>query len=159
MRTRKIKPVNEYNKKECAFCGEPFYAKNDKAKYCSDSHKVQFSQMVKKSHQWYSHNPNEGKVLPIGTVTSWEMPEDKLVFSGEMASLYYELAAYVSPEQLTQEKEYIEALKPFSETKEWTESSVQIFTDENFMEVFKILPSVYKLYVWQWGSDNEKPFI
>src|ERR1035437_9882244 len=159
MRIRKIKPANGYNKKECAFCGEPFYTKTDRAKYCSDSHKVQFSQMVKKSHQWYSHNPNEGKILAPGTFTSSEMPEDKLIFSGEQASLYHELAAYVTQEQFSKEKECIDTLKPFSETKEWTESSVQIFTDNDFMEVFRILPTVYKLYVDPWSADNENPFI
>jgi hypothetical protein len=122
MKTRKTNPINGSIKKECAFCGEPFYTKTDKAKYCSDSHKVQFSQMVKKSHQWYSHDPNEGKVLPSGTLTSWEMPENKLVLTGDLASLYSKLAAYVTPEQLSKEEEYIETLKPFSETKEWTYS-------------------------------------
>ena len=106
-----------------------------------------------------SHDPNEGKVLPPGTITSWEMPEDKLVFLGELVSLYCKLTAYVSPDQLTKEKEYIDTLKPFSETKEWLESSIQIFTDNDFMEVFRILPAVYKLYVWPWGDENEKPFI
>ena len=97
--------------------------------------------------------------MPLGTVTSWEMLEDKLLFSGELTSIHAELVVYVSPEQLTKEKEYIKTLNPFSETQEWSNSSVQIFTDTNFIEIFRILPAVYKLYVWPWSVDNEKPFI
>jgi NurA-like 5'-3' nuclease len=70
-----------------------------------------------------------------------------------------ELVDYVSPEQLTKEKESIEILKPFSETQELPESSIQIFTDTNFIEVFRISPAIYKLYVWPWGKDNEKPYV
>ena len=150
--------INGYFKKECAFCCKPFFARSNKAKYCSDSHKVQFSQMVKMSHQWYSQDPNEGKLLPPGIVTSWEMPEEKLVFSGNLKQLQCELSIYISPEQLTIEIENIENHMSFSETKEWIKSATQIFTDKNFIEVFRILPSKYKLYVWPWGTDNEKPF-
>jgi hypothetical protein len=159
MKAKKAKSINGCFIKECAFCCKPFFAKTDRAKYCSDSHKVQFSQMVKKSHQWYNIDPNEGKIVLPGTVTSWEMPEEKLVFTGNLIQLNSELAKYMSREQLTVEKEYIENRKPFSETKEWIKSATQIFTEENFMEVFRILPIEYKLYVWPWGEDNEKPFI
>src|SRR5665647_2824142 len=96
MKDIKEKTINGYFLKECAFCGKPFFAKTDRAKYCSDSHKVQFSQMVKKSHQWYDIDPNEGRIIPPGTVTSWEMPEEKLVFSGDLMQLYIELPKYLS---------------------------------------------------------------
>lgn len=157
MRNLKPKPINGYIIKECAFCSAPFYTSSDRAKYCSASHKVQYSQLVKKSHQWYSHNPNEGKVLPPGTVTSWEMPESTLVLSGNMMQILSELSKHLSTEQLIVEKENIENRKPFSVTKEWIESVVQIFTDTNFIEVLGISPGVYKLYIEPWGDNNENP--
>jgi hypothetical protein len=144
--------------KECVFCGDTFYARRNSAKYCSDTCKVKFSNRKIKAHQWYSEDPNKGKILPPGTVTSWEMPEDKLIFKGDKASLYRKLSEKVSEEQLIQEKECIERRKPFSETKEWGKSCVQIFTDEDFMEVFRISPEEYKFYVWPWENDEEKPF-
>jgi hypothetical protein len=68
------------------------------------------------------------------------------------------LSDKISEDQLTQEKEFIEKLKPFSESKEWVESSLQIFTARDFMEVFRISQDEYKFYVWPWGQDNECPF-
>ena len=138
MRTDKRIRIKGSIEKECAFCSKPFYAKSDRAKYCSDSHKVLFSQLVKRSHQWYSHDPNDSKVILPGTVTSWEMPEEKLVFVGDLLQLKSELSTYMSPEQLTKEILNIEENKPFSETKEWLESTDQIFTQENFIEVFRL---------------------
>jgi hypothetical protein len=143
--------------KECAFCHDPFYAKRNSAKYCSDSCKVQFN-TKNKNHPWYNNDPNEGKTLPPGTITSWEMPEDKLVFVGDYSSLLQKLTTYVYPHKLFEEKEYIPNMQPFSQTKDWKKSADQIFSDENFMEVFRISPDEYKLYVWPWGEDNEKPF-
>lgn len=144
--------------KKCAFCNGTFYARKNTELYCSGSCKEQYNIEKNKNQKWYSHDPNKGQRLPLGTITSWEMPEDKLVFSGDLIQLYRELPDYLSTEQLTAEKENIENRKPYSETKEWTESSVQILTKENFIEIFRILPSVYKLYVNPWGEDNEKPF-
>ena len=86
--------------------------------------------------------------LPPGTVTSWEMPEDKLAFNGDIVSLYSKLSGKLSKEQLIEEDVYIKNLKPYSETSDWVESSVQIFTDEDFMEVFRTFQNEYKLYVW-----------
>jgi hypothetical protein len=150
--------ITKQNAKKCGYCDGNFYAKRDTAFYCSDTCKKQFNLEKTKNQKWYSHDPNKGVRLPFGTVTSWEMPEDKVVFSGELASLYLTLTDYVSQEQLTKENELIEILKPYSETQEWTESSNQIFTDTDLIEVFRISPTVYKLYVWPWDSDNENPF-
>lgn len=33
-------------------------------------------------------DPNEGKKLPPGTVTSWNMPEDRLAFFGNKDQLH-----------------------------------------------------------------------
>jgi len=144
--------------KQCAFCNRTFYAKRNTATYCSDSCKVKFSIRKRTTPQWYNHDPNEGKKLPPGTITSWEMPEDKLVLRGNKASIIAKLSELVSEEQLLQEKEYIEKLKPYSESSDWTVSAFQILTEENFMEVFRIFLDDNKLYVWPWGKDNEKPF-
>jgi hypothetical protein len=155
MRTDKRIPIKGSIEKECAFCSKPFYAKSDRAKYCSDSHKVLFSQMAKKSHQWYDKDPNEGKVLLPGTVTSWEMPEEKLVFIGNIKQLQSELSKYLFLKESIEESENIEKCKPFSVTGDWILSAVQIFTDENFMEVFRISPNLYKFYIWPWESRIE----
>ena len=145
--------------KECAFCEDVFYAERNSATYCSDSCKEKFYLRKKTTPQWYDHDPNEGKKLPPGTVTSWEMPEDKLVFYGDLYSLYRKLAEFLSPKQLEEEKAFILNSQPYSKTSDWSESATQIFTDEYFMEVFRIFPDRYKLYVWPWGEDNEKPFV
>jgi hypothetical protein len=131
---------------ECEFCGEDFYAKTEAAKYCSDSHKVLFCRMVKASRQWYGSDPNEGVLLPPGTVTSSEMPESSLVFKGRLVQLLNELPKHISPEQISKEIEFIESIKPFSKTHQMTKSSVQIFTENNLIEVFRITPVIYKLY-------------
>jgi hypothetical protein len=158
MKSKRKPSKGKFIVKTCAFCGDTFYAKRNSAIYCTDSCKVKFFIRRTTTPQWYSHDPNEGKKLPPGTVTSWEMPEDKLVFTGELKQLYNELPNYMTSSQLIKEKEFIEKHKPFSETNEWIASASQIFTDENFIEVLRILPNRYKLYVMPWGEDNENPF-
>ena len=145
--------------KKCAFCGTDFYAKRISAVYCSDTCKEKFYLRRKNTPQWYSSNPNEGNKLPPGTITSWVMPESKLVYKGDILPLYRDLSQLLSKDIIEEETEYIQNLRPYSETNDWQKSSVQIFTDEYFMEVFRIFQNEYKLYMWPWGDDNEKPFI
>lgn len=154
-RKQKIKG-NNLIVKNCAFCGDVFNGKRKTAVFCSDLCRIKFHMRKTTTPQWYADDPNEGKKLPPGTITSWEMPEDKLVFMGDLTSLFGELTHYLSLEQLLEEREFILKNRPFSETSEWCESAEQIFTDENFMEVFSIFPDKYKLYVWPW--DNGIPF-
>jgi len=107
----------------------------------------------------FGYDPNEGKILAPGTIPSQEMPEDKLVFTGDLASLYRELADYFnSSEEVNENRDSIEKLEPYTTTGDWVKSMTQIMTAEYFMEVFRILPADYKLYVWPWGEDNPKPF-
>jgi hypothetical protein len=156
---RDIKRENvDFYVKICAFCGKTFYAKKKSAVYCSNTCRQKFYIRKTTTPQWYNHDPNEGKKLPPGTVTSWEMPEDKMAFQGNKVALFQKLSEKLTKEKLLGEKEYIENLKPFCQTSEWTESSAQIFTDINFIEVFRISPDMYKLYVNPWGAHNEKPF-
>jgi len=156
-RKRKPKEGN-FIVKKCSYCFRTFYAKRRTAKYCSDNCKVQYNKNGNKNQRWYNENPNKGKAIPPDVITSWEMPEDTLVLKGDLQSVYNKLSTLVTAEQLVAEKEYIEKLKPYSETYEWGESSVQIFTDENFIEVFRTAHNEYKLYVWPWDEDNEYPF-
>jgi len=86
------------------------------------------------------------------------MPEDTLALKGDLQSVYSKLSNLVTAEQLVTEKGYIEKLKPYPETYDWVESSVQIFADENYIEVFRIAQNEFKLYVWPWDADNEKPY-
>ena len=148
-----------FNAKNCAVCDTVFHTKSHSARYCCISHKRKFFKEKKKNQRWYDIDPNKGKTFPLGTITSWIIPESKLIFTGDLKTLYHKLSDFIFPEQFTEEKNYILKLKPYSETDEWYDSSVQIFTDENFMEVFWISPEVYKFYVWPWDNDNEKPFL
>jgi len=56
-------------------------------------------------------------VLPPGTITSWNMPEDKLIFQGDKAALIQKLSGKISRDQLISESKFIEILIPFSESK------------------------------------------
>ena len=144
--------------KKCAFCHNEFHSKSHSSRYCSTSCKTQFFKEKNKNQRWYNIDPNRGKTFPLGTVTSWEIPEDKLVFTGGLDSLIRKLSEFISPEQLAIEMACIIKLKPYSETGEWVDSSVQIFADKNFMEVFWISPEEYKFYVWTWENDDERQF-
>jgi hypothetical protein len=144
--------------KKCLFCNEVFYAKRDSAKYCSDSHKVQFHNEVKWAKENYYNDPNEGKVLPPGTIPSWNMPEDKLILTGNKESLIKELSEKLSEIELANEILLIENLVPFSVSATWLKSSTEIFTDIEYIEIIRLLPDQYKLYIWAWGDDNEYPF-
>jgi hypothetical protein len=130
--------------KTCLFCRKIFYAKLDTAKYCCDSHKVQYNKWVKTAD--FDRDPNEGKALSPGTITNPQIPEDKLIFQGNKDSLYRKLLEIMSAEDLIHEKEYIEKLIPFSSVKDWSKSITQVFTDKDFMEVMRISPKEYKLY-------------
>lgn len=93
--------------KNCAVCDRVFHTTSYNARYCSASCKRQFFKAKQKNQRWYSVDPNIGKTLPMGTITSWEIPEEKLVFSGDLESLYPKLSEYLSPEQFVFKKESI----------------------------------------------------
>jgi hypothetical protein len=144
--------------KKCAFCGNVFYAKRNTAIYCSDSCKVRFYLRKNTVPQWYDRNPNEGRKLPPGTITSWEMPEDKLIFRGDLNALHQILLNYLTPKQVLEEEKFFSIERPYSYTNDWCESASQIFTDNYLIEVFRIFPDEYKLYVWPWCEDSKNPF-
>jgi len=159
MRNKRKKPEGQYTIKICEYCNAKFYAKRNTARFCCDACRSYYFQEKHKMDHPLGFDANEEKILPPGTIPSQEMPEDKLVFIGDLSSLYRELKNYIaSPEELTNEKEFIEQLDPYSITNDWLESMNQIFTDEFFIEVFRIFQAEYKLYVWPWGADNPKPF-
>jgi hypothetical protein len=148
--------VNHYKKseksivKKCLFCNIVFYAKRNSAKYCSDSHKVRFHNWIKWAMENYYDDPNEGKILPLGTIPSWNMPEDKLILIGNRESITGALTERLSPKELTHEMLFIEKLVPFSESTTWLKSSTEIFTDIEYIEIMRLLPDQYKLYIWAW---------
>jgi hypothetical protein len=148
MRRKNIGNKSKLIVKTCLFCRKIFYAKRDSAKYCCESHKVQYNNWMKTTY--YDHDPNEGIELAPGTITNQQMSEDKLIFQGDQDSLYGKLLEIVSEEQLLHEKEFIENLIPFSTVKGWIRSSSQIFTDRDFMEVLRISYDEYKLYKEPW---------
>jgi len=159
MRNKRKKSDGKYIIKICEYCNAKFYAKRKTAKFCCDACRVYNHQEQHRSDNLFGYDPNKGKLLAPGTIPSQEMSEDKLVFFGNLASLYHELKNYIkSPEILTNEKEFIEQLDSYSITDDWRVSMTQIFTDEFSIEVFRIFPAEYKLYVEPWGDDNPKPF-
>ncbi len=159
MRNKRIKPKGKYIIKICEYCNAKFYAKRNTARFCCDACRSYYFQEKHKTDHPLGFDANEEKILPPGTIPSQEMPEDKLVFIGDLSSLSRELKNYIaSPEELTNEKEFIDQLDPYSITNDWRESMNQIFTDEFFIEVFRIFQAEYKLYVWPWSADNPKPF-
>ena len=159
MRNKRIEPKGKYIIKICEYCNAKFYAKRKTARFCCDACRVYYYLEKHRTDNPFGYDPNEGKILPPGTIPSQEMPENKLVFIGDLASLYRELINYTtSPEEFNNEKEFIEQLDPYSITNDWGVSMTQIFTDEFYIEVFRIFPAEYKLYVWPWGDDNPKPF-
>ncbi|HDY69094.1 hypothetical protein LCGC14_2838490 [marine sediment metagenome] len=159
MRNKRKKSDGKYITKICEYCNAKFYAKRKTAKFCCDACRVYNHQEQHRSDNLFGYDPNKGKLLAPGTIPSQEMSEDKLVFFGNLASLYRELKNYIkSPEILINEKEFIEQLDSYSITNDWRVSMTQIFTDEFSIEVFRIFPAEYKLYVEPWGDDNPKPF-
>ena len=146
-------------KKSCTFCDDTFYAKSISALYCSDSHKQRFYTVKKKLTQDpYYDDINNGKRLAPGTMPSLDMPEDKVVFIGDLKNLQSKLAALLSEQQLMDEMRFINKLKPITVSLDWYDSYWQIFTEEDLMGVFRVSPKKYKLYIWPWESENEKPF-
>ncbi len=155
MRNKRKKPEGKYIIKICEYCYAKFCAKRNTARFCCDACRSYYYQEKHRIDHPLGFDANEGKFLPAGTIPSQEMPEDKLIFIGDLASLYRELKQYItSPKELINEKESIEQLDPYSTTHDWEESITQIFTDEFFLEVFRIFPAEYKLYVWPWDDDN-----
>lgn len=154
MRTKHNKKTEKLIVKTCLFCKKTFYAKRDCAKFCCDSHKVQYNSWIKTTY--FVRDPNEGKALSPGTITNLQIPENKMIFQGDKDSLYRKLLELVPEKQLFQEKEFIEKLIPFSTVKNWSKSSTQVFRDKNFLEVLRISLKDYKLYEDTWEEDNEK---
>ncbi len=159
MRNKRKKPDGNHIIKICEYCNAKFYAKRKTARFCCDACRVYYFLENHRTDHPFGYDANEGKILPPGTIPSQEMPEDKLVFIGDLSSLYRELKNYItSPEELTNEKEIIEQLDPYSITNNWAVSMTQIFTDELDIEIFRIYPAEYKLYVWPRGDDNPNHF-
>jgi len=144
--------------KHCAFCNSVFHSVSHSARYCTEKCKQEFFKEKKKNQKWYDIDPNRGKSFPLGTITSWEIPEEYLVTECDINTLLGNLLDYLHPNQLIEERHFILDLKPYSEEGDWFKSSVQIFTNNYFMEVLRAYPERYKLYVKPWESDDEKPF-
>ena len=144
-------------RKECAFCDRVFYAKKNTATFCKDSHKQLFFNVKKIIIQDpYFENPNKGKRLAPGTMPSQQMSEDEVIFTGSLDTLYLKLRNYIDEQQLRKEKIFIKGLIPIMESKDYHDSICQIFTDIEFMEVFRVTRRKYKLYRSPW--KNGIPF-
>ncbi len=144
-------------RKSCAFCDRVFYAKKNTATFCKNSHRQLFFNVKKIIIQDpYYENPNKGKRLAPGTMPSQQMSEDEVIFTGSLDTLYLKLRNYIDEQQLREEKIFINKLKPIIESKDWSNSICQIFTDKEMMEVFRVTRRKYKLYRMPW--KNGIPF-
>ena len=156
MRNKRKKPDGIYIVKICEYCNAKFYAKRNTAKFCCDACRVYNYLEQHRTDNPFGEDPNKGKLLAPGTIPSQEMPEEKLVFMGDLASLYRELAGYITSQiEFQSEKGLIEQIDPYSKTNDWRDSMTQLFPDGYFIEVFRVLPAEYKLYVW--SEENNYP--
>ncbi|MFC2080364.1 hypothetical protein ACFLRQ_02705 [Bacteroidota bacterium] len=159
-----MKPIKKNTvkklRKTCVVCEAIFYAKTDRAFFCCNSCKQKFH-FTKKAiiNDTYFVNPNHGRKLPAATLPTLQFPEDKKIFEGDYTGLKEHLLKYISIQDYINEKIYIDGLIPVVKSKDYCESSCQIFSDTYFMEVFRINNNFYKFYGWKWGPDNEKPFV
>jgi hypothetical protein len=119
MRNKRKKPDGKYIIKICEYCNAKFYAKRKTAKFCCDACRVYNHLEQHRTDNPLGYDPNKGKLLAPGTIASQEMPEEKLVYIGDLASLYHELKNYfTSPAEFIEEKEFIEQLDPYSITND-----------------------------------------
>jgi hypothetical protein len=157
MRKKEKHNQNKFYVKNCSICDATFYAKSNKAFFCSDSCKQQCYLIRKKNRIGYSGDANDGIILPVGTIPSQEMPENTLIFSGELKELIGKLSNYMSQVQIQEEMKFIERIKPIIDSKDWPASAVQLFTDDYFLEVMQINSRIYKLYAEKWESPDQNP--
>jgi len=99
MRDKRVKPNTNYIIKRCQYCNGIFYAKRTTAKFCSDTHRIYYNKEKNRSANYFGKDPNEGAWLPPGTIPSNEMPESKLVFTGDLASILVEITEYLTKEE------------------------------------------------------------
>ena len=158
MRNKRKKPDGIYIVKICGYCNAIFYAKRKTARFCCDTCRVYYHLEQHRTDNPFGYDPNKGKLLAPGTIPSQEMPEEKLIYIGDLASIYHVLKSYIpSPEEFVEGKELIELLDPYSITNDWEASMTQLFPEGYFIEVFRFLPAEYKLYVWPEEDDNPGP--
>jgi len=143
---------------KCVICGNIYNAKRKTSKFCSDNCKQICHSLRTQNRNGYFDDANIGVKLGHGIIPSQEMAESLLVFTGSKEELINKLSSYVAEDQILEEMKYLEGILPIVETKDWAESSVQIFTDTFFIEVMQINKTSYKLYAYEWKSDDEKPF-
>lgn len=140
--------------KNCAYCYANFYAKRDSGIFCSNTCRQKFY-LMKKAHikNGYPENPNLGIQLPPGTIPSHEMAEEMLIFQGNLLEIYEELKKYLAPHDLIREIDCAQNLNPFNMTLDWNESHFQIFSGNDYIEIFRIHPKIFKIYKDLAGFD------
>lgn len=143
---------------KCVVCGNIYYAKRNTSKYCSDLCKQQCHELRTQNRNGYFDDVNLGTKLEHGTIPSQQMPESLLVLTGNKEELLIKLTSFLSSDQIKNEEPFIDNIQPIVETKDWFESSTQIFSKTHLLEVMQINQTTYKLYADKWRSDDEKPF-
>jgi len=142
----------------CVICGKIYYAYRNTSKFCSDDCKQICHALRTANKNGYNGDVNMGVKLKHGSIPSQEMSESLLVFSGSYEELIRKLSSYISNDQLKEELAYIKDHRPIIDTMDWFESSPQILTNTHLLEIMQINKMTYKLYVYEWKSDDENPF-
>jgi hypothetical protein len=157
MKSRKKNSVKNIER-ICVICGKDYYANRKTSKFCSDTCKQFCYDLRTQNRNGYNNDVNKGSKLVPGTIPSQQMSESLLVFTGSKEELLSILTSYLSNDQIKVELTYLENIQPIIDTKTWFASSMQIFTNIHLLEVMQINKMTYKLYAYEWESDDEKPF-
>ena len=143
---------------KCVICGKMYNANRNTSKFCSDHCKQICHSLRTQNRNGYFDDVNLGLKLDHATIPSQAMPESQLVFSGSKEELIKNLSSYVSSDQIKEELTHFNRIKSMVDSKDWFESSFQIFSETHLLEVMKINSFHYKLYASKWDSPDQNPF-
>ncbi len=143
---------------KCVICGKVYNANRNTSKFCSDTCKRVCYDLRTQNRNGYNDDVNLGLKLKPGTIPSQQMPESLLVLTGSKEEVIGELPSYISNDQIREELTHFSRIKSMVDSKDWFQSSFQIFSKTHLLEVMKINGNQYKLYASKWDSPDQNPF-
>jgi len=157
MKTRKNNNVKNIEMK-CVICGKVYYASRITSKFCTDTCKQVCYDLRNENKNGYFDDINKDVKLKPGTIPSQQMPESFLVLSGNKEEVIRKLSSYLSNDQIKEEMIHFNGVPAIVDSKDWFQSSFQIFSETHLLEVMKINSIHYKLYASKWDSPDQNPF-
>jgi len=143
---------------KCVICGKVYNANRNTSKFCSDTCKQVCYDLRTANKNGYFDDVNLGLKLKPGTIPSQQMPESFLVLSGNKEEVIRKLSSYLSNDQIKEEMIHFNGVISMVDSKNWFQSSFQIFSKTHLLEVLKINSFHYKLYASKWDSPDQNPF-